>query len=97
MSLILSSGMVPCDLPASQLPTCAEADGKMKRRLQETEQGEAGRSQDIATIPHFSMGHHARGSSLVHGGINSVVQKAMIKEYFWFDLTRSRLLYCHLK
>ena len=42
MSLILSSGMVPCDLPASQLPTSAEADGKMKRRLQETEQGEAG-------------------------------------------------------
>ena len=33
----------------------------------------------------------------MHGGINSVVQKAMIKEYFWFDLARGRLLYCHLK
>ena len=42
MSLVLCSGVVPCDLPTSQLPTCAQADGKMKPRLQEMEQGEAG-------------------------------------------------------
>ena len=89
--------MVPCDLPIIQLPTCGQADGKMKPGLQEMEQRGAGRSQDFASIPHFSIGHHAGGSPLVHGGINSVVEMAMIRKCFWFDLTRGRLLYRHLK
>ena len=78
------SGVVPCDLPTSQLPTCAQADGKMKRRLQEME-------QEFTSIPHFSIVHHARGLSLVDGGFNDVVQKAMVKEYFRFDPARGRL------
>ena len=31
----------------------------------------------------------------MHGSINSAVQKAMLKEDFWFDLARGRLLEDH--